>query len=92
MDFLINELYTSKLSSNLPTYYACHQSISNFQGNTEEVFKFYQSVFGGEFIGGITRFGDTPEGDKLPKSERDKIMHIALPIGEKKYDYGNRCT
>lgn len=54
----------------------------NFQGNTEAVFEFYQSVFGGEFIGGITRFGDTPEGDKLPKSERHKTMHIALPIGE----------
>lgn len=54
----------------------------NFQGNTEEAFKYYQSVFGGEFIGGITRFSDTSEGNELPENERDKVMHIALPIGD----------
>lgn len=54
----------------------------NFQGNTEEAFTFYQSVFGGEFIGGITRFSDTPEAEELPKNERNKVMHIALPIGD----------
>lgn len=54
----------------------------NFQGNTEEAFTYYKSIFGGEFIGGISRFKDTPEGEKLPENERDKIMHIALPIGE----------
>lgn len=54
----------------------------NFQGNTEEVFNFYKSVFGGEFIGGITRFGDSPEADNVPEDEKDKVMHIALPIGK----------
>ncbi len=54
----------------------------NFQGNTEEAFNFYKSVFGGEFIGGITRFSDTPEADKIPENERNKVMHIALPIGK----------
>ncbi len=54
----------------------------NFQGNTEEAFNFYKSVFGGEFIGGIRRFSDTSEADKLPKNEKNKVMHIALPIGE----------
>ena len=53
----------------------------NFRGNTEEAFNFYKSVFGGEFIGGITRFSDTPEADKLPENEKDKVMHIALPLG-----------
>lgn len=53
----------------------------NFQGNTEEAFNFYKSVFGGEFIGGITRFSDTPEADKLPEHEQNKVMHVALPIG-----------
>ncbi|MEX0904427.1 MAG: VOC family protein [Balneolaceae bacterium] len=53
----------------------------NFAGNTEEAFNFYRSVFGGEFKGGINRFGDTPEADKIPENERDKVMHIALPIG-----------
>jgi PhnB protein len=55
----------------------------NFQGNTEEAFNFYKSIFGGEFIGGIRRFDETPEGDKLPENEKDKVMHIALPFGEK---------
>lgn len=53
----------------------------NFDGNTEEAFNFYKSVFGGEFMGGINRFKDMPEGDKLPENERERIMHIALPIG-----------
>lgn len=52
----------------------------NFSGNTEEAFNFYKSVFGGEFLN-VTRFGDTPEKDRVPAQEQDKIMHIALPIG-----------
>jgi PhnB protein len=53
----------------------------NFNGNTEEAFNFYKSVFGGEFIT-VQRFKDTPEADKIPEADRDKIMHIALPIGK----------
>lgn len=53
----------------------------NFPGNTEEAFNFYKSVFGGEFAGEISRFKDTPDGDKLPENEREKVMHVALPIG-----------
>lgn len=53
----------------------------NFQGNTEEAFNFYRSIFGGDFIGGISRFKDTPEGKQLPKNEQDKVMHVALPFG-----------
>lgn len=53
----------------------------SFQGNTEEAFNFYQSVFGGEFVGGITRFGDSPEADNISEDEKDKVMHIALSIG-----------
>ena len=53
----------------------------NFNGNTEEAFNFYKSVFGGEFAM-IQRFKDTPESDKIPDAEKDKIMHIALPIGK----------
>lgn len=54
----------------------------NFPGNTEKAFNFYKSIFGGEFLGGITRFGDSPETDDVPEDEKDKVMHIALPIGE----------
>ena len=52
-----------------------------FNGNCEEAFNFYKSVFGGEFIT-VQRFKDTPEADKIPEADRDKIMHIALPIGK----------
>lgn len=54
----------------------------NFPGNTEEAFNFYRKIFGGDFLGGISRFKDTPDSDKLSKNELDKIMHIALPLGE----------
>lgn len=53
----------------------------NFNGNTEEAFNFYKSVFGGEFLA-IQRFKDTPEEEKLSASDGEKIMHIALPIGK----------
>lgn len=52
----------------------------NFEGNTEDAFNFYKSVFGGEFVN-VTRFRDTPESARVPDNEKDKIMHIALPIG-----------
>lgn len=51
----------------------------NFNGNTEEAFNFYKSVFGGEFAM-VMRFGDIPNPN-IPASENNKIMHIALPIG-----------
>ena len=54
----------------------------NFNGNTEEAFNFYKSVFGGEFAM-VQRFGEMPGCDemKISENEKDKIMHIALPIG-----------
>ncbi|MGV3504777.1 MAG: VOC family protein [Adhaeribacter sp.] len=53
----------------------------NFNGNTEEAFNFYKSVFGGEFLT-LQRFKDTPGGDQVAEADRDKIMHVALPIGQ----------
>ena len=54
----------------------------NFNGNAEEAFTFYQSVFGGEFVN-ILRFKEmaSPE-NPVAESEENKIMHIALPIGK----------
>jgi PhnB protein len=56
----------------------------NFQRNTEEAFKFYKSVFGGEFSGGgIARFSDIPAADGMPPladSDKKLIMHIELPL------------
>ncbi len=54
----------------------------NFAGNSEEAFKFYRSVFGGEF-GSLTRFKDMPmQGVTIPKKDENKLMHIALPVGK----------
>src|SRR6058998_192815 len=53
----------------------------NFNGNTEEAFNFYKSVFGGEFIT-LQRFKDTPESERVPAGEKEKIMHVSLPIGK----------
>lgn len=52
----------------------------NFPGTAEEAFTLYKSVFGGEFLG-VNRFSDIPEKDKIPADAMDKIMHIALSIG-----------
>ncbi len=53
----------------------------NFNGNAEEAFNFYKSVFGGEFAK-IMRFKDLSSAEyPVPESEANKIMHIALPIG-----------
>ena len=52
----------------------------NFNGNTEEAFNFYKSVFGGEFTT-LQRFKDIPDTDKMPADEGNKVMHVALPIG-----------
>ena len=52
----------------------------NFHGNTEEAFNFYKSVFGGEFSS-VVRFSDMGSLDKIPDADKNKIMHIAIPIG-----------
>lgn len=54
----------------------------NFNGNAEEAFTFYKSVFGGEFAM-ITRFKDLSSPEfPVAENEANKIMHIALPIGK----------
>lgn len=54
----------------------------HFNGNAEEVFTFYKSVFGGEFAK-VMRYKDLsgPE-HPVPESDGNRIMHIALPIGK----------
>lgn len=55
-----------------------------FPGNCEDAFNFYRSVFGGDFAY-LGRFGEMPpmEGQPpMPESERNKIMHVSLPVSE----------
>ena len=54
----------------------------NFNGNAEEAFTFYKSVFGGEFKK-IIRFKDLSSPEfSVAENEANKIMRIALPIGK----------
>ena len=54
----------------------------NFNGNAEEAFTFYKSVFGGEF-GKVVRFKDLASAEfPVPEAEAEKIMLITLPIGQ----------
>ncbi len=48
----------------------------NFNGNTEEAFNFYKSVFGGEFSM-VMRFKDVPSENQMGESNGDKIMHMS---------------
>ncbi|GAB2805851.1 VOC family protein [Ferruginibacter profundus] len=53
----------------------------NFNGNAEEAFTFYKSVFGGAFAK-IIRFKEIASAEfPVSEKEENKIMHIALPIG-----------
>ncbi len=53
----------------------------NFLGQTEEAFKFYKSVFGGEFTT-FQRFKDIPGGPEMAPADQEKIMHVSLPLGK----------
>ncbi|OFX50513.1 MAG: glyoxalase [Bacteroidetes bacterium GWB2_41_8] len=54
----------------------------HFNGNAEEAFTFYKSVFGGEFAM-IVRFKDMAIAEHpISENEAEKIMHIGLPIGK----------
>lgn len=55
----------------------------NFQGNTEEAFQHYKTVFGTDFVGPIHRMRDVPPGPGMPEltaAEKNMVMHVELPI------------
>jgi PhnB protein len=53
----------------------------NFDGNAEEAFGFYRSVFGGEFAVKV-RFKDMGGGPPgATPAEMERIAHISLPFG-----------
>jgi PhnB protein len=51
----------------------------NFDGQAEEAFNLYKSVFGGEFSM-VSRMSDAPGTENLPEDEKNRLMHISLPI------------
>lgn len=61
----------------------------NFNGNAEEAFTFYRSIFGGEFEK-IIRLKDLASSDfPVSATDAEKIMRIALPIGNNSVLLGN---
>jgi len=55
----------------------------NFQGNTEEAFNFYKSVFNTEFIGPMMKHRDIPPQEGMPafsEADKNKVMHVCLPV------------
>lgn len=61
----------------------------NFDGNAEEAFKFYQSVFGGELF--IQKMGEAPGTENLPENEKNLAMHVSIPIGDGQFLMASDC-
>lgn len=60
----------------------------SYNGNCEEAFNHYKSVFGGEFSY-LGRFRDMPSPEGITEDELDKIMHISLPISNETVLFGS---
>ena len=66
-------------------------SYINFNGNCEQAFNLYKSVFGGEFSD-ISRFGDVPPGSPgMEGADPNKILHVSLPVGQHCMLMGSDC-
>ncbi|SKC83652.1 VOC family protein [Ohtaekwangia koreensis] len=54
----------------------------HFNGNAEEAFTFYKSIFGGEFTK-IMRYKDLSSAEyPIAENDANRLMHVALPIGK----------
>lgn len=81
MVFLVLRMYNKHLISEYNSTTMTINPWINFNGNAEEAFTFYKSVFGGEF-GKVIRFKDLASSEfPVPETEENKIMLITLPIG-----------
>ena len=69
-----HETETKAPSATLSTYLF-------FEDNCAEAFEFYRSVFGGDFMSMMT-FADGPPDLGVSDSEKDRIMHVSLPVGD----------
>ena len=62
-----------------------------FNDNCRQVFEFYRSVFGGQF-NTILTFREGPPDMNTPEAERDRIMHVSLPIGSSVLMGSDSCS
>ncbi len=61
----------------------------NFDGNAEEAFRFYQTVFGGELF--VQKMSEAPGTENLPEEEKGRAMHVSLPIGDGQFLMASDC-
>src|SRR5690606_1962605 len=64
----------------------------NFKNETEEAFNFYKTVFKGEFMGGIMKFGEMPADENtppVPEEDKNLVLHVTLQIFEGIYLMGS---
>lgn len=61
----------------------------NFDGNAEEAFRFYQSVLGGELF--VQKMSEAPGTENLSEEEKDRAMHVAIPIGNGQFLMASDC-
>ncbi len=50
----------------------------NFDGQTEEAFRFYQSVFGGDLR--IQKMQEAPGAGDFTEEEKNLVMHASIPL------------
>ena len=62
-----------------------------FEDNCREVFEFYRSVFGGDFLF-IQTYGDGPPDMQVPEDERARVMHVSLQIGSSVLMGSDTCS
>lgn len=62
-----------------------------FDGNCREAFEFYRSAFGGDFAMVMT-YADAPDDMPVPDEEKDRIMHVSLPVGESMLMGSDSCS
>ncbi|MEI9921913.1 MAG: VOC family protein [Bacteroidota bacterium] len=61
----------------------------HFNGNAEEAFTFYKTVFGGEFTK-MMRYKDLASAQyPIPDSDANRLMYVALPIGKGSVLFGS---
>lgn len=61
----------------------------NFDGNAEEAFRFYQATLGGELF--IQRMNEVPGTEDLPEEEKNRAMHVSIPIGNSQFLMASDC-
>jgi PhnB protein len=53
----------------------------SFDGNAEEAMNFYAASFGTS-LATIMRWGENPQCEGMSDTDKNKVMHAALPVGD----------